>query len=158
MFEIALLRPEIPPNTGNIIRLCANMGCSLHIIGPTGFSLENKQMRRAGLDYHDMVIIHYHNTLEAFNGMLAQRDSQHRLFICTSKGTKTYTDIQYVEGDILMFGPETLEFPEEVLAAVSDSMWLRIPMKDQSRCLNLSNAVAIIAYEAWRQNGFIRGQ
>ena len=147
MIHIALLEPEIPPNTGNIIRLCANSGAQLHLIHPLGFTLDDKRMRRAGLDYHEWAtIIHYPDT-ETF----IEQNSARRIFSCSTKAEKKYTEITYKDEDMLLFGPETRGLP----AIMRDSyQGIRIPMLPTSRSLNLSNAVAIIFFEAWRQLEF----
>jgi tRNA (cytidine/uridine-2'-O-)-methyltransferase len=150
MFHVVLFQPEIPPNTGNIIRLCANSGCQLHLIYPLGFQLEDKHLRRAGLDYRALAVIQQHLNFEAF----LNNTSFSRLFACTTKGTQNYTQIQYSPGDAFLFGAETQGLPPEILARFAEEQRLRIPMQSHSRSLNLSNAVAIIVYEAWRQLGF----
>ncbi|BCA96902.1 tRNA (cytidine(34)-2'-O)-methyltransferase [Legionella antarctica] len=149
MLHIALYQPEIPPNTGNIIRLCANSGAQLHLIHPLGFSLDDKRMRRAGLDYHEWAsVLHYENW-QAF----AEQTANRRIFCCTTKSEQIYTDVVYQPEDILLFGPETRGLPEEIWI---NNPAIRIPMREQSRSLNLSNAVAIILFEAWRQLQFIQ--
>ncbi len=150
MFEIVLFEPEIAPNCGNVIRLCANTGCNLHLIEPLGFDLAEKNVRRAGLDYHDLTIVRRHPSFAAF--IAAVRPM--RLFGCTTKGTTFHTDIQFQPGDALLFGPETRGLPDDILAYVGERCQLRIPMVPTSRSLNLSNAVAVVTYEAWRQQGF----
>lgn len=150
MFHIVLFEPEIPPNTGNIIRLCANTGSSLHLIKPLGFTLEDKQLRRAGLDYREYVDVQEHEDFDAF----MQCTTPGRLFTCSTRGGTTYTDAMFMHGDALMFGPETRGLPQAVLESVPPDQVLRIPMVADSRSLNLSNAVAIILYEAWRQQDF----
>ncbi|KTC71619.1 RNA methyltransferase TrmH family, group 2 [Legionella birminghamensis] len=147
MLHIALYQPEIPPNTGNIIRLCANTGAQLHLIHPLGFAMDDKRMRRAGLDYHEWArVIHYENEA-AFIAQNAHR----RIFACTTKGSVHYDQVAYQEEDLLLFGPETRGLPAELR---ENYPAIRIPMKENSRSLNLSNSVAIILYEAWRQLGF----
>lgn len=150
MYHVVLFEPEIPPNTGNIIRLCANCGAQLHLIRPLGFDMADKQLRRAGLDYHEFTRVQIHDNLEAFT--LAIQPT--RLLACSTKGGQNYTGIQYQPGDALLFGPETRGLPDSVLASLPAKQRLRIPMFPNSRSLNLSNAVAIIIYEAWRQQGF----
>lgn len=150
MFDIALYEPEIAPNTGNIMRLVRNNGCRLHLIEPLGFSLEEKKLRRAGLDYADFGRIRVHPDYPAFLAQVAGR----RLFACTTKGSRHYHQVDYRPGDVLLFGPETRGLPPEVLAAVAAECRIRIPMQPDSRSLNLSNAVAVISYEAWRQQDF----
>jgi len=151
MLNIVLFEPEIPPNTGNIIRLCANTGHHLHLIKPLGFELDDKRMRRAGLDYHEWARVQLHDNYESFTNTLAEGT---RIFAITTKGTCSYTDAKYRDGDVLMFGPETRGLPNEILQSLPPEQKLRIPMKADSRSLNLSNATAIIVFEAWRQLGF----
>jgi len=150
MFHVILYQPEIPPNTGNIIRLCANTGCKLHLIKPLGFTLEDKQLLRAGLDYHEFAALHVHETLEE---CLAAFDSA-RVFALTTKGTQTFHQMQYLNGDAFLFGPESRGLPAEVLELFSADKRLRLPMLPNNRSLNLSNTVAVAIYEAWRQCGF----
>lgn len=150
MFNIALYEPEIPPNTGNIIRLCANSGSRLHLIHPLGFTLEHKQLRRAGLDYHDLARVEEYADLDAF---IAAQNPQ-RLFACSTRGKCCYSDAEFLPGDTLLFGPETRGLPQTLLDRLADEQLIRIPMQAGNRSLNLSNAVAIILYEAWRQQGF----
>ena len=147
MLQIALYQPEIPPNTGNIIRLCANAGCRLHLIHPLGFSMETKQLRRAGLDYRDLAVVVEHESWEQFAE--SHRDS--RIFAFTTKAKRVYSEAQYQAGDILLFGPETRGLPEPLLNNLPDENLLRLPMLPSSRSLNLSNTVAVAAYEALRQ-------
>lgn len=147
MFELALYEPKIAPNTGNIIRLIANNGCRLHLIEPMGFDLEEKKLRRAGLDYTDLERVIRHPNYQAFMQCVAGR----RIFACTTKGSQPHSHIQYQAGDVLLFGSETAGLPPEVLASFPPEHRLRIPMQPTSRSLNLSNAVAIVSYEAWRQ-------
>jgi tRNA (cytidine/uridine-2'-O-)-methyltransferase len=151
--NVVLYEPEIPPNTGNIIRLCANTGCRLHLIEPLGFSLEDKQMRRAGLDYSEYAALTVHSSFEAF---LAS-ESPRRLLALTTKASRAYHDIRYEPGDYLMFGPETRGLPEAVRNQLPELHRLRVPMRPQSRSLNLSNTAALVVYEAWRQLGFEGG-
>lgn len=153
MFHIALFEPKIAPNTGNIIRLAANNGCSLHLIEPLGFDFEEKKLRRAGLDYHDLSIVSRHEDYEAF---LKAVDGS-RIFACTTKGSKPHTEIEYQAGDVLLFGSETAGLPDEVLNSFDSDRRLRIPMKAGSRSMNLSNAVAVVSFEAWRQLDFEGG-
>jgi tRNA (cytidine/uridine-2'-O-)-methyltransferase len=154
MFDIALYEPEIAPNTGNIIRLCANCGASLHLIEPLGFDLEEKKVRRAGLDYRDLMNVTRHKNYQAFLDYLEERNKPYRLFACTTKTTGHHVDPQYTQGDVLLFGPETRGLPKEVIDSLPMEQRIRIPMMAEARSLNLSNAVAIIAYEAWRQMDF----
>jgi len=150
MFHIVLFQPEIPPNTGNIIRLCANTGAALHLIHPLGFSLDDRRLRRAGLDYREFARIQLYDSLADF----ATEIQPARLFGCSTRGAHPYSDVDFQEGDALLFGPETRGLPEEVLEGLSTSHSLRIPMLSGNRSLNLSNAVAVVLYEAWRQQGF----
>ena len=151
---MVLYEPEIPPNTGNIIRLCANTGCRLHLIEPLGFSLDDKQLRRAGLDYSEYATLSVHSSYDAF---LAS-EIPARLFGLTTKGTKAYHQVVYQDGDYLMFGPETRGLPETVRNGLPEGHRLRVPMRPESRSLNLSNTAALVVYEAWRQLGFRGGQ
>ncbi|MFF5989510.1 tRNA (cytidine(34)-2'-O)-methyltransferase [Prauserella flavalba] len=150
MFRIVFYHPEIPPNTGNAIRLAANTGCELHLIEPLGFSLEDKYLRRAGLDYHDLAEVHVHADLASAWKALAPR----AVYAFTTKATRRYTDVTYAEGDVLLFGPESVGLPEEVLADEAVTDRLRLPMLPTSRSLNLTNTASIVVYEAWRQLGF----
>ncbi len=150
MLKIVLHQPEIPPNTGNIIRLCANTGCSLHLIEPLGFDLDDKKMRRAGLDYREFASVEVYPDLDTF----CQKNGQPRLFCITTKGTQPYHQVNYQAGDAIVFGSETRGLPGEILDAMSPEQKIRIPMKADSRSLNLSNAVAVVAYEGLRQIGF----
>ena len=150
MLQIVLFQPEIPPNTGNIIRLCANTGAQLHLVEPLGFELDDKRLRRAGLDYHEYASLQVHPSLDAY---IASAEPT-RLFACTTKGSRYPNAVTFREGDALLFGPETRGLPGEVLQAIPTEQWLRLPMLSQSRSLNLSNAVAVFVYEAWRQFGF----
>lgn len=151
MFEIALYEPEIPPNTGNIIRLCANTGCRLHLIHPLGFDLGEKKLRRAGLDYRDMMVVQEHEDYQSFLSFIGEK----RIFALTTKAECTYSDTKFEAGDVLLFGPETRGLPTEVLDNLSPDNKLRLPMLADSRSLNLSNTVAIVAYEALRQHNFL---
>jgi len=150
MFHIVLFEPEIPPNTGNIIRLAANTLCQLHLIEPLGFELDDKRLRRAGLDYQEFTQVKRYANFQAF---LAFRPHK-RLFAFTTKATRPYTDANFETGDALLFGPETRGLPMEILNSLPGDRRLRIPMAETSRSLNLSNTVAIAVYEAWRQTGF----
>ncbi len=150
MFHVVLYQPEIPPNTGNIIRLCANTGASLHLIHPLGFAMEDRKLRRAGLDYREWARVREYETLETFMQEVRPR----RLFACSTRGTKLYAGTDFQAGDALLFGPETRGLPQPVLDALPAACRLRIPMQPGSRSLNLSNAVAVVLYEAWRQAGF----
>lgn len=150
MFHIALYEPEIPPNTGNIIRLCANTGADLHIIHPAAFTLDDKKLRRAGLDYREFANIKEHRNFEDFITTV----NPARLFALSTKGQKNYSDINFAAGDAFLFGPETRGLPDNILEALPTDKVLRIPMLADSRSLNLSNTAALVIYEAWRQQGF----
>ena len=153
MFNVVLVEPEIPPNTGNIIRLCANTGTRLHLVRPLGFTLEDRQLRRAGLDYHEMANVREHDDLDACLGALAGG----RLFGVSTRGTIPHASVRYEANDVFLLGPETSGLPEEVLARIAPERVLRIPMRNGNRSLNLSNAAAVLVYEAWRQHGFAGG-
>jgi tRNA (cytidine/uridine-2'-O-)-methyltransferase len=150
MFDVILYQPEIPPNTGNIIRLCANTGARLHLVKPLGFSLEDKQLLRAGLDYHEFATMTVHESwadcLAAFN--------DRRLFAVSTKGTQRYDLVDYAAGDVFVFGPESRGLPSEILQSLAEQQRIRVPMVPGNRSLNLSNAVSVVLYEAWRQVGF----
>ena len=150
MFHIVLAEPEIPPNTGNVIRLCANSGARLHLVKPLGFTLEAKQLQRAGLDYHDLVSVQVHEDMSACLQTLAGS----RLFVIETTGAKRYTAQAFEPGDVLIFGSETRGLGAAWAAAVPAQQWLHIPMANATRSLNLSNSVALVLYEAWRQQGF----
>ncbi|GAB3237103.1 tRNA (cytidine(34)-2'-O)-methyltransferase [Pseudaeromonas pectinilytica] len=150
MFHIALFEPQIAPNTGNIIRLVANNGCHLHLIEPLGFDLEEKKLRRAGLDYHDLATVTRHHNYAAFAEAMQGR----RIFALTTKGRTPHTTPAYQAGDVLLFGSETSGLPDAVRNSLPQDHLIRIPMLSSSRSLNLSNAVAIVSYEAWRQLDF----
>lgn len=145
-----LYEPEIPPNTGNIIRLCANTGCRLHLIKPLGFDLDAKKLRRAGLDYKEWVDVCVHDSLDAALVACAPK----RLFALTTKATRAHSDVAFAPGDAVLFGPETRGLPQDVRDRLPSDQQLRIPMRPYSRSLNLSNSVAVVVYEAWRQLQF----
>lgn len=150
MFHVILWQPEIPPNTGNIIRLCANTGASLSLVGPLGFALDEPRLRRAGLDYHEFATVREFPDLHACLAALGQP----RLWSFSARGGRIFTAVNYLPGDALLFGPETRGLSAEVLAVVPPEQRLVIPMRPGNRSLNLSNAVAVAVYEAWRQQGF----
>jgi tRNA (cytidine/uridine-2'-O-)-methyltransferase len=150
MFHIVLFEPEIPANTGNIIRLCANAGMHLHLIKPLGFDLDDKKLRRAGLDYHEWVAVQLHESLPDFFAKVQPA----RIFALTTKGKTAYSNVAFQAGDTFLFGPETRGLPAEVLQEIGERC-LYLPMQPESRSLNLSNTVAIVLYEAWRQVGFV---
>ncbi|MCG8414776.1 MAG: tRNA (uridine(34)/cytosine(34)/5-carboxymethylaminomethyluridine(34)-2'-O)-methyltransferase TrmL [Pseudomonadales bacterium] len=153
MINIVLFEPEIPPNTGNIIRLAANTGSQLHLIQPLGFDLDDKRLRRAGLDYHEFAGVQIHDNWQDFLG----KTTPQRLYGLSTKGSVTYSDVTYEKGDFLVFGPETRGLPAEIREEIGTEQVLRLPMLPDSRSLNLSNAAAIVVYEAWRQLGFAAG-
>jgi tRNA (cytidine/uridine-2'-O-)-methyltransferase len=151
VFNILLYEPEIPPNTGNSIRLAANTGCTLHLIGKLGFDLSEPQLRRAGLDYHDLARVRLHADLLSCLAAIGPT----RLFVIETDGVQSYTEAHFAPGDSLLFGRETRGLPDTVIPQLPiDHQRLRIPMRPSNRSLNLSNAVAVVVYEAWRQNGF----
>lgn len=150
MLNIVLYEPEIPPNTGNIIRLAANTGCKLHLIEPLGFDLDDKRLRRAGLDYHEFAGVTLHEDWDSFLATTAQE----RILGLSTKGTVNYHQMSYKSGDYLVFGPETRGLPPAVREQLGKECLLRIPMLEHSRSLNLSNAAALVTFEAWRQLGF----
>jgi tRNA (cytidine/uridine-2'-O-)-methyltransferase len=153
MFNVILYEPEIPANTGNIMRLCANAGARLHLVKPLGFTLDNKRLRRAGLDYREWTDVRTHPN---FDALLAELDGA-RLHAFTTRGQRLYTDARYQAGDGLLFGPETRGLPQSILEQLPTDSLLRLPLQPENRSLNLSNAVAIVVYEAWRQSGFTGG-
>ncbi len=153
MLEVVLFEPEIPPNAGNVIRLCANTGCRLHLVHPLGFSLRNKQLQRAGLDYHAFAELVQHEDWGACRSALAGR----RMFAVSTRGATRHDQPRYDENDVFVFGPETRGLPQEVLEEFAPERRIRVPMLEASRSLNLSNAVAVVVYEAWRQLGFRGG-
>jgi tRNA (cytidine/uridine-2'-O-)-methyltransferase len=150
MFDIVLYQPEIPPNAGNVIRLAANTGCRLHLVEPLGFSMDDKQLKRAGLDYHEMVQVKVHPGWSECRAALADR----RMFACTTRGTKIYSEIRYTKDDVFVFGRETAGLPQALLNEFSAQMQIKLPMRPGNRSVNLSNAVAVVVFEAWRQLGF----
>lgn len=151
MFHVILYQPEIPPNTGNIIRLCANTGCQLHLVKPLGFTLEDRQLVRAGLDYHEFATLRVHDTLQ---DCLSAFDPA-RVFALTTKGSQAFHHVRYQAGDAFLFGPESCGLPPAVLGRFAAAQRVRLPMLPHSRSLNLSNAAAVAVFEAWRQGGFI---
>ena len=150
MFHVVLYQPEIPPNTGNIIRLCANVGADLHLIRPLGFELDERRLRRAGLDYREWVNTREHADLPGFTAAV----KPNRLLAFSTRGRRCYSSLRYAAGDALLFGPETRGLPDAILAQLPASQRLKIPMRADNRSLNLSNAVAVACFEAWRQMGF----
>ena len=150
MLDVVLFQPQIPPNTGNIIRLCANSGFRLHLIEPLGFDFDDKKLRRAGLDYHEFAAVIRHKNYDAF----IESEQPKRILAITTKTNNYYGDVSFTEGDFLLFGSETQGLPEEVRQRIPDQDKIRIPMLEGSRSMNLSNAAAVIVYDAWRQLGF----
>jgi tRNA (cytidine/uridine-2'-O-)-methyltransferase len=153
MFDVILYQPEIPPNTGNVIRLCANTGARLHLIAPLGFDLDDRQLRRAGLDYHEYAPLQVHDSLEAALARVAPE----RLFALSTRNSLRFDAPRYAAGDAFLFGSETRGLPDAVLASIPEQQRLRLPMRAGNRSLNLSNAVAVVVFEAWRQCGFNGG-
>jgi tRNA (cytidine/uridine-2'-O-)-methyltransferase len=153
MIDVVLYQPEIPPNTGNVIRLCANTGARLHLVEPLGFHIDDKALRRAGLDYHEFADIRVHADWVACLAHLEGR----RLFALTTRGTRRHTEVAWRDNDVLVFGAETRGLPQHVLETFADENRLRLPLRPDNRSLNLSNAVAVAVYEAWRQLGFEGG-
>ena len=153
MFDLILYQSEIPPNTGNIIRVCANTGTHLHLIHPLGFELDDRRLRRAGLDYHEFADVSQHDSWEECEQGFVGR----RIFAISTRGTQNYADVQYQNGDAFVLGPETRGLPQALLDSLPAEQVLRIPMRPNNRSLNLSNAASILLYEAWRQQGFSGG-
>ena len=153
MFDVILHQPQIPPNTGNVIRLCANAGARLHLVAPLGFELEDRRLRRAGLDYHEYAPVRVHDSLEAALAAIAPA----RLFALSTRNSVRYDEPRYAEGDAFLFGNETGGLPDAVLETIPAGHRLRLPMRPGNRSLNLSNAVAVVVFEAWRQLGFPGG-
>ncbi|KAF1007671.1 MAG: tRNA (cytidine(34)-2'-O)-methyltransferase [Luteibacter sp.] len=150
MPHVILFRPEIPPNTGNVIRLCANTGADLHLVRPLGFELDDTRLRRAGLDYHEFANLAVHDTLDACLAAIGHP----RVFAFSTHGRRLHTDVTYANGDALLFGCETAGLPDDVLDAIPEDQRVRLPMRPGNRSLNLSNAVAVAVFETWRQTGF----
>ncbi len=150
MLNVALFEPEIPPNAGNVIRLCANTGARLHLIEPLGFEIDDRRLRRAGLDYHEWASMALHKDMESLQAL-----EFNTIYAITTKGEINYTEIDYKPDDLVIFGPETRGLPDDFLAEMPRQRKIRIPMQANSRSLNLANAVAVIVYEAWRQQGFV---
>ena len=153
MFHIVLVEPEIPPNTGNIIRLAANTGCFLHLIEPLGFSVDDKQLRRAGLDYHEYATMKIHASWQAF--LNAEKPATDRMFAMTTHGSRPFVEIEWKSGDFLIYGAETRGLAPELRNLFPEQQRIRLPMLPGQRSLNLSNSVAVTVYEAWRQNQFV---
>ena len=158
MFHVVLHRPEIPPNTGNVIRLCANTGAQLHLVRPLGFEIDDRQLRRAGLDYHEFAPMQVHDDLDAaLAAITAQAGTPPRMFALSTRGRVRFDAPDYREHDAFLFGSETAGLPPEVLARVAEAQRLRLPMRPDNRSLNLSNTAAVMVFEAWRQHGFDGG-
>jgi tRNA (cytidine/uridine-2'-O-)-methyltransferase len=155
MFQIVLVHPEIPPNTGNVIRLAANTGCALHLIEPLGFSMDDKQLQRAGLDYHEYAAVHRHASWEAFAA--GARPDPARMFAFTTRASRPFHEVRWHAGDWLVFGSETAGLPPELRERFDPAQRVRLPMRAGQRSLNLSNAVAVAVFEAWRQCGYAGG-
>ncbi|MEM6773667.1 MAG: tRNA (cytidine(34)-2'-O)-methyltransferase [Pseudomonadota bacterium] len=150
MLHVALFEPEIPPNTGNIMRLCANTGCPLHLVEPLGFSIDDRSLRRAGLDYRDFAQVQTYANIDALLSALPHTN----VWTLSTRGTRGYADANFGDGDLLLFGPETRGLPQELIDRIGAQRCLRIPMREDSRSLNLSNAAALVLYEGLRQQGF----
>lgn len=158
MFHVILHRPEIPPNTGNVIRLCANTGAQLHLVRPLGFDIDDKQLRRAGLDYHEYARLQVHDDLDAALAAIAAAEGEPpRVFALSTRGSVRFDAPVYRNGDVFLFGSETAGLPQALLLAIPESQRLRLPMRPHNRSLNLSNTVAVMVFEAWRQTGFQGG-
>lgn len=155
MFHVVLVHPEIPPNTGNIIRMCANTGCALHLIRPLGFSVDDKHLIRAGLDYHEFTTMKVHDSWEAF--LESEQPQRDRMFAMTTKGSSPFAQKQFLPGDWFVFGSEGRGLPEAIRNEFPDAQRIRLPMMPDNRSLNLSNAAAVTVYEAWRQNNYQGG-
>ena len=155
MFHVVLVEPEIPPNTGNIIRLCANTGVQLHLVRPLGFALDDAKMRRAGLDYHDHATMQVHDDWPAF--LAAAQPDESRMFAMTTHGSTPFASVDFAPGDVFVFGSETRGLAPALRDAFGVAQRIRLPMREGSRSLNLSNTVAVVVFEAWRQNGFAGG-
>lgn len=156
MFHVVLVEPEIPPNTGNVIRLCANTGAQLHLVEPLGFPLDDAKMRRAGLDYHDYATMKVHRDWTAF--LASETPDPHRMFAMTTHGSTPFASVAFQLGDVFVFGAETRGLDPVLRESFPASQRIRLPMRPDNRSLNLSNTVAVVVYEAWRQNGFAGGQ
>lgn len=155
MFNIVLVHPEIPPNTGNVIRLAANTGCALHLIEPLGFSMDDRQLKRAGLDYHEYAPVRAHASWAVFVDAMQPEPS--RLFAFTTRGSRPFADVAWRAGDWLVFGSETAGLPPDLRDSIDPARRVRLPLREGQRSLNLSNAVAVAVFEAWRQNGYDGG-
>lgn len=156
MFHIVLVHPEIPPNTGNVIRLAANTGCTLHLVEPLGFAMEDRLLRRAGLDYHEYAAVHRHRDWTALDAV--QRSAGGRRFAFSTRGSRSLATMQWQPGDWLVFGSETAGLPQAVLQSFPADCRVRLPMRPGQRSLNLSNTVAVVVFDAWRQQGYAGGE
>lgn len=159
MFHVVLVEPEIPPNTGNIIRLCANTGAQLHLVEPLGFPLDDSKMRRAGLDYHDYVTMKVHQNWQAFLDSFSAEQplDPERMFAMTTHGSTTFSSLAFLPGDVFVFGSETKGLESSLRESFPSTQRIRLPMRPDNRSLNLSNTVAVVVYEAWRQNAYTGG-
>ena len=158
MFDVVLFQPEIPPNTGNVIRLCANTGARLHLVRPLGFTLEDRQLKRAGLDYHEYATLQVHDDLDAALSAIERANGlAPRLFALSTRGTVRFDSPRYAAGDVFLFGPETRGLPADVLERLPQDERMRLPMRPDNRSLTLPTAVAVVVFEAWRQQGFVGG-
>lgn len=155
MLDVVLYEPEIPPNTGNVIRLCANSGCRLHLVEPLGFRMDDRELRRAGLDYHEYATVQVHADWPACVRALG---ASRRMFALSTRATRRYDEVAFAADDVLVFGAETRGLPAAMLDSFDTDHRLRLPMRPDNRSLNLSNAVAVVVYEAWRQHGFAGGR
>jgi len=155
MFNVILVEPEIPPNTGNVIRLCANAGAKLHLVRPLGFEIDDRRLRRAGLDYHEWQPLQVHDSLQA--ALIATGALATRQFALTTKAKRLVNEVAFTPNDVLVFGRETAGLSEQQRAQFEPDQWIRLPMRAGQRSLNLSNAVAVVLYEAWRQQGYVGG-
>ena len=156
MFHVILVEPEIPPNTGNAIRLCANVGAQLHLVRPLGFEIDDRRLRRAGLDYHEFSALQVHDSLP--DALAATGAAPARQFAMTTRGERLVSDVAFEPGDVFVFGRETAGLSDAQRALFAPAQWIRLPMRAGQRSLNLSNTVAVVAYEAWRQQGYAHGQ
>ncbi len=155
MFRVVLVHPEIPPNTGNVIRLCANTGCELHLVQPLGFSMDDKHMKRAGLDYREYATVRVHTSWEDF--LKDEKPDMLRMFAMTTKGSRPFAEASFCPGDWFVFGSESKGLPDSIRESFPSDQRIRLPMRPGNRSLNLSNTVAVTVFEAWRQNGYAGG-
>lgn len=155
MFHVVLVAPEIPPNTGNVIRLCANTGAQLHLVRPLGFDIDDARLRRAGLDYHEYATVKVHDDWDTL--LSAEQPDPSRMFAMTTRGATPFSNLQFQAGDWFIFGSETRGLPPAVRERFPEAQRIRLPMRPDNRSLNLSNSVAVVVYEAWRQSGYVGG-